>query len=315
MGLLTANLACTTCEQQFSTLDVGGAQVPVINGDATFSRQLAQLGEQLFADPQQLRAWLEGDDPLQRAMAGGLVTYAQAHYGQFAEPPLPSADLGWLRGWLPRNLPDGDIALLGCGTGGELLAIEADLPDDRSVWLADANLAALAWGKMLAIQGLIPLPYRESATRLGWSTAQIPQSCQHVLSRAHWLCCDALRPPWPAASLAAVITVGLIDSVADPIALIQQVEALLAPGGVWLLATPWNWQEAVTPQNRQLERFVDGSDLDDGVAKLLTGCMIPGLGAELRIDRRELGVTWRLPVHGRMTVEYLLDVLLLRKID
>ncbi len=310
---LSAEWSCPACAAKFVAFGVGAAEIPVVNGDAAFSDRLATEVATLFADPRHLLGWLEGDDELRHSLAGGLTTYAQAHFGEFAEPALPGAELSWLQGWLPADLPAGDVALLGCGPGGELLALAKAIEPGRTVWLADANLAALVWGRLLAELGAVPLPYRASATRLGWATARLSESQRNILQRAHWLCCDALRPPWPAGSMAAVVSVGLVDSVADPIALIQQVEGLLAPGGVWLLAAPWNWQAAVTPPNRQLERFIPGDDLDAGLADLLTGAVIPGLGAALHVERRAPRIPWRLPVHGRMTVEYELDVLLLRK--
>lgn len=310
----SVTLQCPLCARSWPLLDVPGGPLAVLVPDPTAALQMAACVRSILDNPRLIDHALDAQDDLQRALAGGLLHYAQAHYGRYCAPPLPAADLTWLHGWLPQSLPAGDVAVLGCGPGGEWLPLRAELAvADRTVWLCDANLAALAWGQWLANAGRLALPWRASATRVAWTEAALDDAAQTALRGVQWLCADALQPPWQAARMAAVVTIGLLDSVSDPLALIQQVEALLVPGGVWLLATPWNWQEHVTPRNRQLERFVSDVDLPHGYAKLLTGQTIPGLGGQLRILRRDPDVAWRLPGHGRFSLDYRLDVYLLEK--
>lgn len=265
-------------------------------------------------NPKRLQSWVDGDDPLLAALASGLITYAQAHFGRFTPEELPHPDLSWLRGWLPADLPAGRVVILGCGPGGELAALAGDPAlRNREIVLSDSNLAALAWGQRLAAEGSLALPWRRSATRLAWTHVQLPAEVQRLMAAAHWVCADALHPVWPAGEAAVVVTMALIDTVVDPIALIQQVEALLAPGGVWLVASPWCWQNRVTPVARQLERFVESDALEDGLAALMTGEVIEGLGSSFQLERREDAVAWHLQMHPRFVANYALQVMLLRR--
>lgn len=312
--LIGAPLHCRICGENWPALDGIGQPIEVLVPDAAQGEALVRCVSELMQNPQRLQSWVDGDDPLRAALASGLLTYAQAHYGRFAPEELPHPDLGWLRGWLPADLPAGRVVVLGSGPGGELAALAGDPAlRDREIALSDSNLAALAWGQRLAAEGSLALPWRISATRLAWTQVRLPAEAQRLMAQAHWVCADALHPVWPAGEAAVVVTMALIDTVVDPIALIQQVEALLAPGGVWLVASPWCWQNRVTPVARQLERFVENGALEDGLAALLTGAVIEGLGSSLRLERREDSVPWRLQMHPRFVANYALQVMLLRR--
>ncbi len=307
---LSVSLQCGACGRQWPVLAGGTDFIAVLLPDPDAAARMVGLVSAMLRDPGQLATWLDSGDALEAAMAGGLLTYAQAHFGGCAVPPLPAADLGWLlRAWTD-DLPAGPIGLLGCATGGEAWAMRhVAAMRDRTVWLVDANLAALAWGQMLFDNGSVVLPHRTSATRIDWRTTQLPEAAPNV----RWLCADALFPPFAAGSLSAVVTLNLLDSISDPFALVQQVEALLAPGGVWILASPWNWQTSVTPPKRQLERHIPGEDVDQGLVDLVTGRTLAGLGDGLQVEWRADDVPWRLQVHPRFAAHYRLQVVRLRK--
>ena len=305
---------CPVCQQLWPLLQVGGRTLPVLVPDPMQGLVMAEHVKALIENPGLLHTWADGDDATKNALAHGLLTYCQAHFGQWTSSPLPHPDLSWLRGWLPLDLPAGQVLILGGGPGGELAALAADPAlEGREICLSDSNLATLAWGQWLAQDGALALPWRTSATRIGWAETVLPAAAHRQLAAAQWVCADALHPPWPAGSAAAVVSLALIDTVSDPIALIEQVEALLAPGGVWLLASPWCWQNWVTPLARQLERFVEGDDLDSGLAMLLTGQGIAGLGSGFQLERYADHVPWTLQMHPRFQANYSLQVMLLRR--
>ncbi|MSQ84458.1 MAG: class I SAM-dependent methyltransferase [Myxococcales bacterium] len=307
--LLATGLRCQQCGRRWPAFAGGTDFIAVLLPDPDASARMVGLVSALMRDPNVLSGWHDGEDPLENALAGGLLTYAQAHFGAYARPALAAPDLSWLaRAW-PTQLPPGPIVILGCATGGEAWALRkiAGLAG-REVWMVDANLAALAWGQMLFDNGTVMLPYRPTATRIDWCPAELPESAPPV----RWLCADALFPPFAGESVAAVVTVGLLDSVSDPAALVQQIEALLKPNGVWLMASPWNWQPRVTPVRRQLERHLPGG-VPDGMAALLTGQVIAGLASDFTVEWRNDDVPWRLQVHARYVAEYRLQVMRLRK--
>lgn len=61
------------------------------------------------------------------------------------------------------------------------------------------------------------------------------------------LLADALEPPLPGGAFDAVVALNLLDSCRDPLLLLQQMDALLAPGGTLVLASPFAWDPAITP--------------------------------------------------------------------
>lgn len=305
---------CPACGQLWPQLLVRGRAIPVLVPDAHHGQWMADQVAELLQNPALLHSWADGEDPTLAALANGLLTYAQAHYGRWAAVELPHPDLSWLREWLPGDLPQGNVLVLGSGPGGELAALAGEPAlQGRQLLLADSNLAAIAWGQWLAEDGAVALPWRSSATRVAWTEVALPPAEQQQLAAAQWVCADALHPPWPAGRAALVISLALLDTVSDPIALVQQVEALLAPGGAWLLASPWCWQNRVTPQGRQLERFVDGEEMAAGLVELMTGRVIPGLGSALRLERHASDVPWLLQMHPRFLANYSLQVMLLRR--
>ena len=307
---LDTGLKCPHCGKRWPVLAHGTDFIPVLLPDVAAAERMAALCNAMLAKPDTLGRWVDGEDALELALAGGLLTYAQAHFGAYCAPPLQQPDFGWLAHALPQSLPEGPVAILGAGPGGEAWALrDAPILSGRQTWVVDANLAALAWGQMLFDNGSVVLPYRSSATRIDFATATLPDRAPEV----RWLCADALFPPFAAGSLAVVVTVGLLDSVADPFALIQQVEALLQRDGVWIMASPYNWQNRITPAKLQCERHF-GEALPDGMVALLSGRKISGIGADLQPEWRDDDIVWRLQVHPRYTAEYRMQAIRLRKV-
>ena len=63
---------------------------------------------------------------------------------------------------------------------------------------------------------------------------------------------DILRPPFSAGSADAILALNILDSVRDPFLLLQQLDALLRPGGILLLSCAFAWADHVTPPEQQL---------------------------------------------------------------
>ena len=76
------------------------------------------------------------------------------------------------------------------------------------------------------------------------------------------LLADALEPPLPGAAFDAVVALNLLDSCRDPALLLQQMDALLAPGGVLVLASPFAWDAAITPP----AAWLDAASVQDFLA-------------------------------------------------
>lgn len=249
------------------------------------------------------------DDSEARGVLDVLATWAPAHWGKAMHPPAPHAEMRWLVGWLD-HLPPGPVLVLGSGAGGELAMLA---PADREVWALDATPVLVRCAQRLA-QGDGVLPLHRDALRYATRPVTLSATERNLLRRIHLLCADALDPPFEAETFAAVIALNLLDAVAEPLVLLGQCEALLQPGGVLLLASPYHWQASVTPGARQMLRWLpDELELPEGMERLLTGRAIPGFLDTLQVERRAVGVPWTVPVHPGFQAQYRAHVVRLRK--
>ena len=315
VGHIDADLRCSACGVQYpSTAAVtGAAALPLLSPDpyghadaqeavATIMARLADLGA-LYHDPEQsqLRPWIDA-----------LLTWAPAHFGAFVEPALPAPDPGPLCQWLGAldDLPEGPVLVLGAAACGEVCALPLD---GRAVVAVDANPLLLAWASAVAAGGRT-LPFRRTASQFRTGEMALPDWASARLEAATLLCADALNPPFAAESFAAIVCLNLADSVSDPEVLLHQCQALLAPAGALLLASPWHWSDAITPAEARLDRNFDPSgDHAWQMASLLTGALVPGFMAQMRLQHSEEALVWDLRMHERMTARYRVQALLLRK--
>lgn len=241
-----------------------------------------------------------------------LATWGPAHWGRFAQPPLPSADSSWLHGWLDVELPPGPILVLGCGPGADLLALGRP---DRDVVAMDASPALVALARYLTAPGTRHLPHHRDALRHATRPLHLPQTARDRLRSVTWVVGDALDPPLAAESFAAVVALNLLDAVPEPLILLGQCEALLRPGGVLLTASPYHFQVHVTPGARQLLRWLpDDLSLPEGMERLCTGRILPDFLETLVVERRAIDLPWQVPVHPGFTADYRLHAMRLRKV-
>ena len=241
-----------------------------------------------------------------------LATYAPAHWGNHTQPRLPAADLSWIDAWLPTDmaLPPGPILVLGAGAGGELSHLHRG---DRAIIALDASLPLLTCAATAAQPGS-SLPFRPAAGELALATLHLPAPARAALGRTILCCANALDPPFAAGTMAAIIACNLLDSVSNPLTLLGQCEALLAPGGALLLSSPYHWRDEVTPVDRRPQRlWPAGVDIHDGMEALLTGQVLPGFLSNLKMLRSERDLPWMVTLHPRAAVRYSMHVILLVK--
>ena len=196
--------------------------------------------------------------PLERGPLGLRCPGCGADHPVIDEIPLVLRDLdAWLAEEAPtllcrQDLPAPLLARLAWGAGGTLwrdqqrLAIYHHSPDGPlHAWLRQVLVgltgALLELGCGTGHHG----DRRVIGLDLHWGSLR-----QHPGPR---VLADALDPPFPGASFDAVLAINLLDSCRDPSLLLQQADALLAPGGTLVLASPFHWQEAVTPRTRWMQ--------------------------------------------------------------
>lgn len=321
LELRGAEARCPTC----------GRSTPVVDGvpcvppdlDAFLDAQAAALGPGAApVDPSEGSACCDRAAALDPASWGFceavlLGQHAAAHFpeschalglGEALAPNVATlAALGSrLRAHaLPGDAPFAGVLDVGCGPGAFTLSL-GDLGGAGAVGL-DVRLPVLRLARRMAAGGRAVVPFRSEGRRF----QPLEVSSRPASGPVRFVQGDLAAPPLPAESFAAVTALSLLDTVPDPLAALGQLDALLAPGGLLLLACPWQWEPAATPPARWWST-PSASALDTLLAALRGGH--PGL-PYLRYD--VLGepddLPWMLPGHRRLVHGYALQVLLARK--
>jgi len=305
-------LECPRCGETYPVVVAPVVAHPL----APFLRDLAPAVPGVDeASTRRLVPWLADDDALARRMQRVSVA-ARAHWGDRLDPPQEAA---WaaLRPWLAR-LPRGDVAELGCGAG----RVAVELAADRSVIALDTDPAVLAAGISVRDTGAFETSLRAIGATYEPARIRAPD----LLGRdVTFLLADALDPPLAAGAFDAVVALNLLDNVRAPAVLLGQMDALLKPGGVALLSTPYGWDSAITDDGERIggaagRRF--GGDPVQELHALLGGEPLARPGADgvpaapwrWRIEDEDLHVPWTLVRDARCRFAYDLHVVLARKI-
>jgi len=127
---------------------------------------------------------------------------------------------------------------------------------------------------------------------------------------------DALDPPLHPGTADVVVALNLLDNVVSPLDLVGQLDAVLRPGGLLLLASPFCWQDALTPADAQLGGSTVPALAALGSPAALTALLrgeAPVL-THLAYDvLHTADVPWRLRDHARAEFHYLSWLVAARK--
>lgn len=302
--VLDEALACPGCGMEHASVRVDdGPRVAVLlePGDATAGLEATtRILERLDAGPSGL------DDPLPDADApylAALATFGGAHYGRWAEPPLPTPALDWIAGALAHAhaLPDGPVLVMGAATAGEALA----LPPGREVVALDGSVPLLGFASGLAARDQW-LPVQTTPGRHAARRVSLPDAVRDRLRRVQLLAADAREPPLRPGTFALVLALNLLDSITHPRALLVEAQALLAPGGALLVSSPFNWDDHVTSPALRIDAGVPAHVDRDAEVEARIGALLPAM--TLRWCDRD--VPWPLRVHDRLRCEFRLHAML-----
>jgi SAM-dependent methyltransferase len=107
---------------------------------------------------------------------------------------------------------------------------------------------------------------------------------------------NAIDPPFISESFDLVSSLNLLDNIKSPAVLLGQLNALLCPGGVLILSSPYNWRLDITELNEWLE--TEKSDATNTVRGVLEGKVIPEYGFDFTVESEE-DVLWPLRNYDR----------------
>ncbi len=220
---------------------------------------------------------------------------------------------------LSGDLPAGPRLDIGCAVGRtsfELAARdETSQADDDLVLGIDLHFAMLRPAARLLRGEGIALPCRRSGVVYEPRTCRLPAGpLRRGAERLDFWACDGLDLPFGERSFAAIGALNVLDCLTSPVDGLRQMGRLLQPDGRLWMCSPYDWSSSATPFEGWLgghsDRGVDGGHSGRRLRALLAE---PALGLGLEIASYGADVPWRLRLHDRSIMEYLVDLLILEK--
>lgn len=314
--LLEGLLGCTdpACGATYPVVD----GVPVVLKDVgNWWRQAKPAMSEARAAGPEVRGYfetLEGSGPEGIDGRSLLGTYMDFHFGQFtgvSAAPDPSNGASNAEYWekiveMARPGAGGNYSKsvdLGCSVGR--FTFEAAHFSGLSVGLD------LDFGKVSAAAGI------QRKRIVAYERRERGRTFRHVEGKYDpprnvlFLVGDALDPPFPGESFDLVGALNLLDNVGVPLTLLGQADALLRPGGLLVLGTPYEWRAEIADPAEWLETdAVDAAALLRGI---LEGTAADRLGFRYSVEGEIGGLPWTLPGHSRRRTIFLSHVMRARK--
>lgn len=206
-------------------------------------------------------------------------------------------------GAAPDDAPVIDLGT-GVGRGAFALAERVTAP----VLGADMNFAMLRLAQRLLVEGRAACPLR----RVGmvYDRVEVVRPDLRPGTLLDFWAVDAVQAPFRGGRFATAMALNLVDCVGSPGLFLQEVARLLAPGGLALLTTPYDWaQNATQPAawfGGHSQRGPNG-----GAPEPVMHAHLAHLG--LSVEREHARVPWTLRVHERADMVYAMHALACRR--
>lgn len=171
---------------------------------------------------------------------------------------------------------------VGCAVGGASFELARSFGAVTGVDFSDAFVSAAT---RLARGERLPATAREEGDLSTWFVAAAPVDAEARgrVAFAQGDACAPLPPPL-AGPYDAVLAANLLCRLPNPDAFLAQLPALVAPGGVAVLVSPFSWLQEYTPKDRWLGGTVVGGEAVDSAQAL--GARMRKLGFGL-VEARE----------------------------
>jgi len=248
-----------------------------------------------------------------------LSYYAWDHYGdrdprEVPDEPRPGATVRLLHRGLELlpGTPTGPILDIGCSVGRTSFALAERF--QQTVLGIDLNHAMLRLAARVLHRGQVAYPRR----RVGLVYDRREFSVEFASKeRVDFWACDALALPFADASCALVVCLNVLDSIASPLELLRSLARVLQPGGMALLACPYDWSPAATPVEAWLGGHSQRGPHRGASEPLLRGLLTPGAHPEaiasLHIVAELDDLPWQVRLHDRAAVTYRVHLVAVQK--
>lgn len=242
-----ADLLACECGRVYSV--VGG--VPIVLAEPS-ARDLTSVLERDVSPAVAAALAAPGpDDAPYPKLLEHLSTYLDAHWGDRATPPPDGPGAAFPAELYARlaaraHVRVADAVELGCSAGRGVWELAAGA--DHVVGV-DGEHAALRRAR--AILDGAPLAYARRVVGRSYAPAEIAARAEAPRDRVTLVCGDALDPPLVPGVFGRVVALNLIDSVHDPVQLLDVMTGLCALGGEVILSSPFTWRTGVTSEGHR----------------------------------------------------------------
>ncbi|MFI5075954.1 MAG: methyltransferase domain-containing protein [Vicinamibacteria bacterium] len=263
--------------------------------------------------------WLPGDDASLAAACDaasaldpvGLLwrermleaVFTLAHYPEHATAPIAESlrgnavTLAGLGAWIDRHATPAMTPALDVGCGPGRLLFDLAPRFAGGVIGLDLRVGMLRIARRLLDAGRISLPWRLHGRAFVPITVRAPRPVAPVVRLVQG---SVYRAPVAPAGHALVSALSLLDILPDPLAGLAALDALVAPHGLLLVASPYQWDPDVTPP----ERWWSSPE-----ATLRDALTARGY----RLIEEAAALPWAIPSHDRLVHHYALHAVLARK--
>jgi SAM-dependent methyltransferase/uncharacterized protein YbaR (Trm112 family) len=291
---------------------VAGGLLPLLARD-----DLSELTESLLGDCAGPGSEL---DTLRRELS----TYGEDHYGDLEAEPCSESDSGAgsavrllaalleAAGPALGGLPAGPALDVGCAVGRTTFELAARL--GRPALGVDLNFSMLRLAQGVLGRGVARYPRR----RVGvvYDRREVAADLPGRGGADFWAA-DAAELPFEDGRFALVAGLNVIDCVTAPRDVLSELARVLAPGGLALIATPYDWTPAATPFEQWLGGHSQRHEGRGAGEPVLRALLTPG-GHAASVEGVEIvaevdGLPWRLRLHERSLVEYRVHGVVVRK--